>query len=172
MSSSTAKSERSRELLKLDALDENDLEVISTHLQDAVVRIGDMAYLPKQQHFALVLNRFDWEGAANSRRDGYRRRRAGLRFARVLSAQSLNLRHGHDDAVVELLAISFKPGDPPSGQIDLTFAGGGAIRLDVECIEARLSDLGGEWSTDNLPRHDLDDETGANGGGGSTAGSG
>jgi len=148
--------EKSRDLLKLDALDEDDLGIISAHLQDAVGRIGDMAYLPQEQNFALVLNRFDWNSASKGRTEGYRRRRAGLQIARVLSARSRNMRQGNGDAVVELLAIGFEPGETPAGHINLIFAGGGAVRLEVECIEVRLSDLGAEWTTTSLPHHDLD----------------
>ena len=74
--------------LKLIALDEADLEIVSSHLQDAVGRVGDMAYIPSKKRFAALLNRFDWERAesGNGRKD-FRRRRAALRFERVLSAR-------------------------------------------------------------------------------------
>jgi Protein of unknown function (DUF2948) len=142
--------------LKLIALDADDLAVISAHLQDAVMKVGDLAFLPREKRFAAVANRFDWldaiekDGARNKR---YARRRAALRFERVLGAQVQGLDLKDKGAVAELLAIRFEPGDPPQGQVILDFAGGGAIRLNVECIEAELRDLGAVWQAKSRPRH-------------------
>jgi hypothetical protein len=140
--------------LKLIALDEEDLQVLSAHVQDAVGREADMAYLPHEQRFALVLNRFDWAGArAASDGQTYERRRAALRFDRVRKVQAQHVNPG-GERVVSLLALHFQPAEPPSGFLTLIFAGDAAIRLDVECIEAELRDLGAAWSTKNLPAHD------------------
>jgi hypothetical protein len=142
--------------LKLIALDAQDLAVISAHLQDAVLKVGDLAFLPREKRFAAVANRFDWVDAiekdgAGERR--YARRRAALRFERVLGAQVQGLDPKSKDAVAALLAIRFEPGDPPQGQVILDFAGGGAIRLNVECIEAELRDLGPVWQARSKPKH-------------------
>lgn len=140
------------DLLKLTALDDDDLSVISAHLQDAVLRIGDIRYLPDQQRFVMVANRFDWQGA-----DGKKamRRRCGVHFDRVLAVQSRKVRQGADDAVLSLLAVEFKAGkEAPEGAVELTLSGGGSIRLDVECIEASLEDLGPMWETGSVPNHD------------------
>jgi len=136
--------------LKLSALDPADLEIISAHMQDAVAIIGDIRYLKPQRKFALIANRFLWQ----TEKPPYERRRTGLSFDRVIEAKSQRIRQGADDAVLELLAISFLPGEEPSGTVVLTFAGGGQINLEVECIEARLEDLGPAWATPNLPSHD------------------
>ncbi len=142
--------------LKLIALDAEDLAIISAHLQDAVLKVSDLAFLPHEKRFAAVANRFDWmdaiekDGARNKR---YARRRAALRFERVLGAQVQGLDLKKKDAVAELLAIRFEPGDPPKGHVSLDFAGGGAIRLNVECIEAELRDLGPVWQTRSRPKH-------------------
>jgi DUF2948 family protein len=142
--------------LKLIALDADDLAVISAHLQDAVVKVGDLAFLPREKRFAAVANRFDWmdaiekDGARDKR---YARRRAALRFERVLSAQVQGLDLKNKGAVAELLAIRFEPGDPPQGRVIVDFAGGGAIRLHVECIEAELRDLGPVWQSKSKPEH-------------------
>lgn len=146
--------------LKLIALDSDDLNVISAHLQDAVLRIGEMAFLPRERRFALIVNRFDWEGAAASATAGARtkleRRRAGLRFERVLGAKT----HGFDlkdkTAVLALLAIVYEPSVEPesaAGNVTLTFSGGAAIRLVVECVEAELTDLGAVWQARQAPHH-------------------
>jgi len=154
-------------LLKLIALDEADLEVLSSHLQDAVVRVGDIAYVPSKKRFAAILNRFDWERTAsgNGGKD-FRRRRTALRFERVLSAKHRRVKPATDDKVLALLAISFEPTEPPGGYVTLTFSGDASIQLEVECIEAALTDLGPVWRTKSKPKHP--DEPGA----GSKPGSG
>jgi hypothetical protein len=140
-------------LLKLLALDEEDLQVVSSHLQDAVVRVGDMAYLPSQKRFAAVLNRFDWETAAGDGAKKYRRSRTALRFDRVLRAMHKDLRPEQPDRVLSLLAIQFEAGEAPSGKITLTFSGDVTIQLEVECVEAELRDLGPSWPTRHKPGH-------------------
>jgi len=145
------------EELKLIALDPEDLRVLSCHLQDAVVRVGDMAYLKQEMRFAAIANRFDWERAAQTAEGGYQRRRAGVRFERVKAAHVQGIDLSQKNAVLELLAVTFEPGDEPSGMLTLQFAGGGAIRLHVECIEAELRDLGAAWRTQRKPAHSGDD---------------
>lgn len=138
--------------LKLLALDEEDLAVVSLHLQDAVVRVGDVAYLPSQKRFAAVVNRFDWESASEKKKD-YQRRRTALRFDRVLSAKHMDLKPDEPHRILSLLAIGFEAGDAPSGLVTLTFSGGVSIQLEVECLEAEMRDLGPAWSTRNKPDH-------------------
>lgn len=141
--------------LKLIALDEEDLAVVSSHLQDAVLRVGDMAYLPSKKRFAAVLNRFDWEKAVREA-DGsaeFERRRAALRFDRVLKAKLKHLKPRSQDRVLSLLAVSFEPAKPPGGYVRLTFSGDASILLEVECIEAELKDLGPSWRAKSKPKH-------------------
>lgn len=147
------------EELKLIALDAEDLRILSCHLQDAVIRVGDMAYLKEGMRFAAIANRFDWEGAVKSKDDQFQRRRTGLRFERVKSAQVQGIDLKKKDLVLVLLAVAFEPGDEPEGTLILHFAGGGAIRLGVECIEAELRDLGAVWSTQHKPEHASDDSS-------------
>ena len=139
--------------LKLIALDEEDLSVVSSLLQDAVIRVADMAYVPSQQRFAALVNRFDWEQALTGADGGYKRRRAALRFDRVRSAWLKHLKPRKSNRVLSLLAIGFEATEPPSGFVTLTFSGDVSIRLDVECIEAELRDLGPAWRTRHAPRH-------------------
>jgi hypothetical protein len=140
---------------ELAAQDTEDLEVISAHLQDAVTRVKDLVWLPKAHRFAALFNRFKWE---DSGQNGGARVRAGLRFENVLSAKSHNIRYGDPDAVLSLLAVRFDPAgaEDPGGTIELVFSGGGAIRLQVECIEASLSDVSGEWAARGTPAHPLE----------------
>jgi hypothetical protein len=144
------------EQLKLIALDEDDLKVVSAHLQDAVIRTEDMVYMPQDGRFAILMNRFDWLGAAEAHGtngSGYERCQCALRFEKVKHVQYRKLALEDRSEIVELLAVSFEPGETPSGSITLTFAGGAGIRLHVDCIEAELRDLGPTWKTPNKPRH-------------------
>jgi Protein of unknown function (DUF2948) len=139
--------------LTLAAEDAEDLEIISARLQDAVAPLKDLVYLPKARRFAALLNRFKWE---DGRRSANLRVRSLLHFDDVLSAKSKNIKLGAPDAVVSLLAIRFEPrgGEDPGGAVDLVFAGGGAIRLEVECLDASLSDVSGDWAARGRPDHD------------------
>ena len=145
--------------LKLIALDAEDLSVLSANLQDAVLRFGDVAYLPREKRFAAIANRFDWLSAvAHDKGEGaYARRRTALRFERVLGAKLQGIDLNNKSAVLALLAISFEPAEAPEGSVTLHFADGAAIRLHVECIEAELKDLGPVWQAKSKPRHPDDD---------------
>jgi hypothetical protein len=146
--------------LKLIALDTEDLNVLSAHLQDAVLRVADMAYLPKERRFAVILNRFDWQTAATPQPSaGLERRRAGLRFERVLGAKVHGIDLSDKTASLALLAVTFAPSGAPeevAGDVTLTFSGGAAIRLSVECVEAELKDLGAVWAAKRAPHHGQD----------------
>ncbi len=139
--------------LKLTALDQEDLAIISAHLQDAVARVGDIEYLPKQKKLLLLVNRFDWESAEGPK-GVYLRRRACVQLNRVFAVKRSGLRQDAPDTVLSLLAIVFEPGaEPPGGVLDLTFSGGAALRAEVECIEVALDDLGPAWETPRKPSH-------------------
>lgn len=141
--------------LKLLAMDDEDLAVISAHVQDAVLKVADLVNLPKERRFALGMNRFTWEKVEETRKN-FERRRAALTFDRVLSVKTSGIRRDRPDAVLELLAVAFESaGEPPAGIVTLYFAGGAAIRLEVECIEAHLADLGAAWATRSKPSHDV-----------------
>ncbi len=140
------------DLLKLVALDKDDVEVVSAHAQDAVVKVGDIMWRPAERRLIVVLNRFDWE-SAQSLAPPYRRRRAALRFERVNAIKQRHIACTAKDAVLNLLAIEFAETDAPAGVVTLTFSGGAALRLDVECLEAELADLGPVWATAACPAH-------------------
>jgi hypothetical protein len=140
-------------LLKLAAFDADDLTVISAHLQDSVLTVKDIEYLRRQQKLVMIVKRFDWE-SAEERRATYKRRLAGVQFARVQSVRCRSIQQGSKDGVLMLLTVGFEPGENPAGAIVLTFAGGGIMRLEVECIEAVVEDLGPEWETPRKPVHE------------------
>lgn len=145
------------DLLKLVALDEEDLAILSAHVQDAVLKISDIKWMGRENRFVLAMNRFVWEVAGEKAKE-FERRRSVLHFDRVLKVSASRIRQDAAEAVLELLAVRFEGGEAPAGWVELVFAGGGTIRLDVECIEAQLSDLGAAWSTENLPHHDVDEQ--------------
>ena len=138
--------------LKFAVLDEEDLEVVSTHLQDAVVKVADVLWRPSESRVVVALNRFDWESAQSDRPE-YRRRRSALRFERVQACKCRSLDPAGKDAVLNLLAVEFAETDSPSGVVSLIFSGGAVLRLEVECLEAELVDLGPVWSAAKCPQH-------------------
>ena len=144
------------DLLKFVVLDEEDLEVVSTHLQDAVVKVADVHWRPAEKRLVVAVNRFDWEGAQSDRPE-YRRRRAALRFERVLSCKCRSVNPAGKDAVLNLLAVEYAETQSPSGVVTLIFSGGGALRLEVECLEAELADLGPVWTAVGCPAHVVDE---------------
>jgi hypothetical protein len=143
--------------LQFVVLDEEDLEVVSTHLQDAVVKVADVHWRPQEKRVVVAVNRFDWESAQNGSAE-YRRRRAALRIERVLSCKCREISPAGKDAVLNLLAVEFSETDEPSGVVTLVFSGGAELRLEVECLEAELADLGPSWVTAARPVHNLAEE--------------
>ena len=135
--------------LKLMALDTEDLQVVSSCCQDAVLKIGEMNYLAGEKRFVLTINRFVWE--KNKEKE---RRRSVLHFERVNGVKVQGLNRNEPEMVTSLLAVLFEAGEAPGGEIELVFAGDGAIRLDVECIEAQLADMPAAWEAQSVPKHD------------------
>jgi len=161
--------------LKLVALDKDDIEVISAHVQDSLVKVADILWRPNDHRFVMALNRFDWMTAAEIAKGGngpgtpaawgakpdYRRCRTALRFERVLACKCRNLDQGAKDAQLNLLAVEFVGTDAPAGTVSLIFSGGGVIRLEVECLEAELADLGEVSTAAVRPDHFAGDSASA-----------
>jgi hypothetical protein len=129
--------------LKLIALDADDLAVISAHVQDARVQAADIVWRQGEKRLVVGMNRLDWEQTMAGETSP-RRLIAALRFDRVLSCKSRNIDLGKPEAPLELLGIEFHPGEAPGGSAVLMFSQGGALRLDVECLECELTDLGAD----------------------------
>ncbi len=144
--------------LRLVALDADDLAILSAHLQDALVSVSELAYLPRERRFALLGKRYDWVKAAKGECE---RCAVGLHFECVLAVARTGFAQDEADRVLHLLAIVFEPGGTPGGAVTLTFAGGAAVRLTVECLEGQLSDLGERFPCDKLPPHPLDEDLAA-----------
>ncbi|WP_458758223.1 DUF2948 family protein [Afipia sp. TerB] len=133
---------------RLIALDEDDLAVISAHVQDASVRIRDIIWRQAEKRLVVGMKRLDWDQALSGAPAALRLV-AALRFDRVLACKSRHLDMSNLDREVELLGLEFRPGAKPGGSVLLMFSGGGALRLDVECIECELADLGEDHFEDD-----------------------
>ena len=146
------------DLPPLIAFDADDLAVIAANLQDALIRVGDMAYLPRSKQFAMVAARFDWVGAATKQIGSSccERCRTGLHFERVLKVSCLGFHHQDQALILNLLDIGFKETEPPGGYVEFVFSAGRALRLYVECLEAEIRDLGIRWTAKSAPNHPID----------------
>lgn len=139
-------SDRKSSQRKLAALDEDDLAVISAHVQDAAVVAGDILWRAAENRLVIGMRRPDCEQILAG--EGTPRRLiSALRFDRVLSCKSRDIDMAASELALTLLGIEFEPGKTPSGQVLLLFASGGVLRLEVECLECELADLG----PDTLP---------------------
>ena len=140
--------------LRLIAEDETDLEVISSAVQDAVLKAENLKYDRKRRRFTLEVNRFQWEDS-KSKRGPQGRVRALLAFDGVLGVKTRAVNKIDPDMVYSVLSLTFSPADePPGGKISILFSGDGELALDVETIDATLLDSAYEWTTRHRPDHD------------------
>jgi hypothetical protein len=137
--------------LKLLAQDAEDLAVISAVLQDAVAKIGDIRWDAQGRTLTLACNRFRWE--AGGKKAAGERVRSALQLGDVTGVQARNLKRDAKGAIVELLSIAFEPAEAPGGTVLLTFAGGGDLRVGVECLDVALADVSEPWATPRRPGH-------------------
>src|SRR5258707_15781015 len=124
------------EPVKFIALDPEDLEVVSTHLQDAQVKVADVIWRPRENRLVIALSRFDWLSAEGTKPE-LRRCRSALRFERVNCCKCRNVDPTGKAALLNLLAVEFAETDPPAAVSSLIFSGRGTLRLQVECLEAQ-----------------------------------
>lgn len=125
--------------LRLKALEPADLEVISSLVQDAIFPGNEMTWQRSARRFAILLNRFRWEDRGQARH-APERVQALLAFEDVQHVKSQGVSRDAD-TVLSLLSLAFEPGDDGTGRIELTFAGDGALALDVEALEVTLRDV-------------------------------
>jgi hypothetical protein len=139
--------------VKLAATDPEDIAVLSALLQDAVVPIGEMIYLAAESRFAIVANRFRWEDAPAKKVKGriYERVRCGVTFDRVTAVRRRNFDQAQRGQMFDLLAL-----EATIKYVELVFAGGAVIRLELERILCHAEDFGEPWPTQWRPEHDLD----------------
>lgn len=136
--------------LRLLAMDGDDLEVISAALQDAVMRVRDISWERGAGRLTIALNRLRWEMAEPPDE----RIRAAIQLGCVLAVKSRNLRTAAQDDVLQLLAVTFDPGEAPGGTVTFAFAEGGDLSAEVECIDAALADVSEPWTPVHAPEHD------------------
>ncbi len=138
--------------LCLKAEDEEDLAVISSVLQDALVAVGDMAFQSEEKRFVLVANRFRHEDDAKAPPESRERVMTGLRIDSVTGVKRQGFHPGETDRLLVLLAII-----AGEGAIYLDFAGGVSIRLETGRILCHLDDFGEPWPTRFRPSHPVED---------------
>lgn len=131
--------------LRLLAEDAVDLQIISAALQDAIMRPVDIRWERDARRLTIVLSRFCWEC-------GGTRVMAAMQFGDVEAVKSRRLPRLPESAL-ELLALDFEPTEAPGGRVILMFAGGGDLRIDVECLDAVLTDLSDRWPARMAPTH-------------------
>lgn len=140
--------------LRLRAADGDDIAVLSACLQDAVVPVADMAYLPGEARFVMVANRFRWEDAGSEDIEGkiYERVHCGVCFDSVTAVRRKGLDQTRRSQILSLLAL-----EAGEGYIELVFAAGVVIRLEVAQIMCHLDDIDEPWPTQWRPAHRLGD---------------
>ena len=136
--------------LRLRALDIEDLAVVSSLVQDALVAVGDIAHQPDAARFVLAINRFRWEAPGDPALPG-ERVHSGLRFESVGQVRFRGVDRGRPDRILSLMAIAYD-----AGRAMLHFADGAAIQLDVDALHCILEDLDDPWPAQRRPRHRAD----------------
>ena len=131
---------------RLSARTVEDLAVVAALLQDAIVPVGDMAFLAGERSFVLALNRFRWEAGDDA--PARERTHSGLRFDGVRRVRYRGIRRSDRGRFLSLLTISYD-----DGAAVLHFAGGGMIRLEVDDLHCALEDFGEPWPTPSTPSH-------------------
>jgi hypothetical protein len=139
--------------LKLIARTEEDLRVISAHLQDSIASISDFANLKKNKIFLMQLNRFMWEDVEKGLFRRNKRIRTILKFENILSVVSKNINQLKKDKFLDFLAIETNKMPDNNYEMKIIFAGDSIIRVLAEVIEVTLDDQGKAWDTKNKPKH-------------------
>jgi predicted ABC-type exoprotein transport system permease subunit len=145
----------SKRNLRLSANSEEDLKVISAHLQDSITRTGNIAHLKKNRLFLIEFNRFMWEDIEKGITRKNKRVQSVLKFHNVLNVSVKNLNQKNKERFLDFLAIESKFLSDKSYEIKLHFAGNILIKMNVEVIDCFLDDQGEPWETKNMPKRDL-----------------
>tara|TARA_B100000963_G_scaffold230503_1_gene201128 strand:- start:45 stop:485 length:441 start_codon:yes stop_codon:yes gene_type:complete len=139
--------------LKLIARTEEDLRVVSAHLQDSIVSVADIANLKKNKIFLMQLNRFMWEDVEKGVFRKNKRIRSILKFENVMNVLSININQLKKDKFLDFLAIETSITPDKNYEMKIIFAGEALIRVISEVIEVTLDDQGSAWDTKNKPKH-------------------
>ncbi len=141
--------------LKLIAKTEEDIKVVSAHLQDSILSVADIASLKKNKIFLMQLNRFMWEDVEKGVFRKNKRIRTVLKFDNVLKVFSKNINQKKKDNFLDFLAIETIKMPDNNYEMKITFAGDSIIRIIAEVIEVTLDDQGEAWDTKNKPKHQV-----------------
>ena len=139
--------------LKLIARTEDDLRVVSAHLQDAIANVSDIANLEKNKIFLMQLNRFMWEDVEKGVFRKNKRIRTILKFENVIKAVSKNINQSKKDKFLDFLTIETNLMTDNNYEMKILFAGDSIIKVISEVIEVTLDDQGEAWDTKNKPKH-------------------
>ena len=139
--------------LKLIARTEEDLRIVSAHLQDSIVSVADIANLKKNKIFLMQLNRFMWEDVEKGVFRKNKRIRTILKFENVMNVLSININQLKKDKFLDFLAIETSITPDKNYEMKIIFAGDSIIRVISEVIEVTLDDQGEAWDTKNKPKH-------------------
>ncbi len=139
--------------LKLIAKTEEDLRVVSAHLQDSIINVLDVANLKKNKIFLMQLNRFMWEDVEKGVFRKNKRIRTILKFENVIDVHSKNINQSKKDKFLDFLTIESNLMPDNNYEMKIVFAGDSIIKLICEVIEVTLDDQGEAWDTKNMPRH-------------------
>ena len=144
--------------LKLNATSDEDLRVISAHLQDSIVQVKNIVHLKKNKILLIQFNRFMWEDVERGVFRKNKRILSILKLDNVAGVYSKNLNQKNQERFLDFLAIETKLLSDKSYEIKLNFAGGILIRINVDVVECFLEDLGESWETKNKPKHNFFDD--------------
>ncbi len=139
--------------LKLIAKTDEDLRVISAHLQDSIVKTSDIANLAKNRIFLMQLNRFMWEDVEKGVFRKNKRVRTVLKFENVLKVTSKNINQNKKDRFLDFLAVETNQMPDKNYEMNLIFSGDNVIKIIVEAIEVTLDDQGNSWESKSKPKH-------------------
>lgn len=140
--------------LRLLAVDDGDLKVISAACQDGVCKPADLSYEAKKRRFHLEFNRFRWENAGDVAASDLQRVRSALSFEDVTAVKVRGLPSKSADMVLSILSVEWLDAEEaPAGQIRILFAGDGELLISADCLDATLVDVSQPWRTRNRPAH-------------------
>ena len=139
--------------LKLIARTEEDLRVISAHLQDSIASVLEIAHLKKNKIFLMQMNRFMWEDVEKGIFRKNKRIRTVLKFENVIKVISKNIDQVKKDNFLDFLTIETKKMPDNNYEMKIVFAGDSIIKVISEVIEVTLDDQGVAWDTKNMPKH-------------------
>ena len=145
--------------LKLRCEDAEDIVVLSSLLQDALVPMAELAWLPKEKCFVFVASRFIWSECVDvtlpvgeAGIECYSRQNFGVTIEDVETIQSRGIDIEDKGKILELLAITADAKEQGAA-LELIFAGGAAIRIQCAAIAVHGQDVGDPWPTMRRPQH-------------------